>query len=195
MRIHDLRHTFATILFAAATAPDVQATLGHSSRQVTERYSCAREGVALRAGAALNGALKRADESASRRTAETSSKRTAKTIAPQRRTGEPPTAHKRHSLTGHLAGASRKKACVETVSRYATDGWAIAADPRTLIGRLAALTAENSVRAILPVDRVPPSGGPALGPSPLAGSMPTLGGVRASDCSLAAFDYILTTTV
>jgi integrase len=61
LRIHDLRHTFATILFdAGATAPDVQATLGHSSLQVTERYSRAREGVALRAGAALNEALKSA---------------------------------------------------------------------------------------------------------------------------------------
>jgi integrase len=59
LRIHDLRHTFATILFdAGASAPDVQATLGHSSLQVTERYSRAREGVALRAGAALNDALK-----------------------------------------------------------------------------------------------------------------------------------------
>jgi hypothetical protein len=35
-----------------------------------------------------------------------------------------------------------KKECVETVSRYAMDGWAIAADPLTPIGRLAALTAE-----------------------------------------------------
>jgi integrase len=60
LRIHDLRHTFATILFdAGASAPDVQATLGHSSLQVTERYSRAREGVALRAGAALNDALKK----------------------------------------------------------------------------------------------------------------------------------------
>lgn len=64
LRIHDLRHTFATILFdAGASAPDVQATLGHSSLQVTERYSRAREGVALRAGAALNDALKK-DEGA-----------------------------------------------------------------------------------------------------------------------------------
>ncbi|WP_411721737.1 hypothetical protein, partial [Mycetocola sp.] len=55
---------FATILFdAGASAPDVQATLGHSSLQVTERYSRAREGVALRAGAALNDALKK-DEGA-----------------------------------------------------------------------------------------------------------------------------------
>jgi integrase len=59
LRIHDLRHTFATILFdAGASAPDVQATFGHSSLQVTERYSRAREGVALRAVAALNDALK-----------------------------------------------------------------------------------------------------------------------------------------
>lgn len=63
LRIHDPRHTFATILFdAGATAPDVQPTLGPSSLQVTERYSRAREGVALRAGAALNDALNRADE-------------------------------------------------------------------------------------------------------------------------------------
>lgn len=55
LRVHDLRHTFATILFdAGASAPDVQATLGHSSLQVTERYSRAREDVALRAGAALD---------------------------------------------------------------------------------------------------------------------------------------------
>ena len=58
LRMHDLRHTFATILFdAGASAPDVQATLGHSSLQVTERYSRAREGVALRAGAVLDRAL------------------------------------------------------------------------------------------------------------------------------------------
>ncbi|WP_211490004.1 tyrosine-type recombinase/integrase, partial [Georgenia thermotolerans] len=55
LRVHDLRHTFATILFdAGASAPDVQAVLGHSSLQVTERYSRAREGVARRAGAVFD---------------------------------------------------------------------------------------------------------------------------------------------
>ena len=69
LRIHDLRHTFATILFdAGASAPDVQATLGHSSLQVTERYSRAREGVALRTGAVLNDALKNAAGEPSKRT-------------------------------------------------------------------------------------------------------------------------------
>jgi len=71
LRIHDLRHTFATILFdAGATAPDVQATLGHSSLQVTGHYSRAREGVALRAAAVLNDALKRADEISSKSSAK-----------------------------------------------------------------------------------------------------------------------------
>lgn len=35
-----------------------------------------------------------------------------------------------------------KQECVDTVSRYAMDGWAISADPFTPIGWLAALTAE-----------------------------------------------------
>ncbi|MFC7764632.1 tyrosine-type recombinase/integrase [Leucobacter soli] len=56
LRVHDLRHTFATILFdGGAAAPDVQAVLGHSSLQVTERYSRAREGVARRAGSVIDG--------------------------------------------------------------------------------------------------------------------------------------------
>jgi hypothetical protein len=38
--------------------------------------------------------------------------------------------------------AAEKQECVETVSAYVMDGWAIAADPRTAIGWLAALTAE-----------------------------------------------------
>ena len=37
---------------------------------------------------------------------------------------------------------AEKQECVETVSRYAMDGWAIGADPSTPIGWLAALTAE-----------------------------------------------------
>ncbi|WP_349815727.1 tyrosine-type recombinase/integrase [Chryseoglobus sp. 28M-23] len=57
LRMHDLRRTFATILFdAGASAPDVRATLGHSSLQAIERYSRAREGVALRPGAVLDQA-------------------------------------------------------------------------------------------------------------------------------------------
>ena len=37
-----------------------------------------------------------------------------------------------------------KKECIDTVSRYAVNGWAIAADPHTPIGWLAALTAETA---------------------------------------------------
>lgn len=40
--------------------------------------------------------------------------------------------------------AAEKKECVETVSQYAIDGWAIAADPNTRLGWLAALTAETA---------------------------------------------------
>ncbi|WP_434315487.1 hypothetical protein [Leifsonia sp. P73] len=46
-------------------------------------------------------------------------------------------------VVGSLSpNAEEKIECVETVSRYAVDGWAISADPFTAIGRLAALTAE-----------------------------------------------------
>ncbi|WP_374009119.1 hypothetical protein [Leifsonia sp. LS-T14] len=38
--------------------------------------------------------------------------------------------------------AAEKRECIETVSAYVMDGWAIAADPHTAIGWLAALTAE-----------------------------------------------------
>ncbi|WP_374008510.1 hypothetical protein [Leifsonia sp. LS-T14] len=55
-----------------------------------------------------------------------------------------------------------KKECVETVSRYATDGWAIAADPSTLIGRLAALTAETACAPFVAFNRVAQRGGPIL---------------------------------
>ena len=55
LRIHDLRHTLATMLFdAGASANDVQAVLGHSSMQMTERYSRARSDVAQRAAAAID---------------------------------------------------------------------------------------------------------------------------------------------
>ena len=37
---------------------------------------------------------------------------------------------------------AEKRDCIETVSGYVVDGWAVAADPLTPIGRLAALTAE-----------------------------------------------------
>jgi hypothetical protein len=40
--------------------------------------------------------------------------------------------------------ATEKQECIETVSRYVRDGWAIAADPNTPIGWLAALTAETA---------------------------------------------------
>ncbi|WP_431218539.1 hypothetical protein [Leifsonia xyli] len=40
--------------------------------------------------------------------------------------------------------AAEKKECVETVTEYVMDGWAIAADPTTPIGWLAALTAETT---------------------------------------------------
>ncbi|WP_431218880.1 hypothetical protein [Leifsonia xyli] len=40
--------------------------------------------------------------------------------------------------------AAEKQKCVETVSAYVIDGWAIAADPSTPIGWLAALTAETA---------------------------------------------------
>ncbi|MFF2773058.1 hypothetical protein ACFVUP_38765 [Streptomyces bacillaris] len=39
---------------------------------------------------------------------------------------------------------AEKQECVETVSTYVMDGWAIAADPSTAIGWLAALTAETA---------------------------------------------------
>ncbi|MGY1552887.1 tyrosine-type recombinase/integrase [Microbacterium sp. A588] len=58
LRIHDLRHTLATLLFDAGTAAnDVQAILGHSSMQVTEKYSRARSDAALRANGALDKLL------------------------------------------------------------------------------------------------------------------------------------------
>lgn len=58
LRVHDLRHTLATLLFdAGAAANDVQAILGHSSMQVTEKYSQARSDAAVRANGALDKLL------------------------------------------------------------------------------------------------------------------------------------------
>ncbi len=46
-------------------------------------------------------------------------------------------------VVGSLSPSQEEKyECVETLSRYAVDGWAVSADPFTPIGRLAALTAE-----------------------------------------------------
>jgi hypothetical protein len=59
--------------------------------------------------------------------------------------------------------AEEKRECVETVSRYAVDGWAIAADPRTPIGRLAAMTAETACVPFVAFNRVAERGGPVVG--------------------------------
>ena len=50
--------------------------------------------------------------------------------------------------------ASEKQECVETVSSYAMDGWAIAADPHTPIGWLAALTAETACVPFINLSRL-----------------------------------------
>ncbi|WP_434316001.1 hypothetical protein [Leifsonia sp. P73] len=51
--------------------------------------------------------------------------------------------------------AEEKKECVDTVSRYVADGWAVAADPHTPIGRLAALTAEAACVPFVSLSRLP----------------------------------------
>lgn len=61
--------------------------------------------------------------------------------------------------------AEEKRECVDTVSRYASDGWAIAADPHTPIGRLAALTAETACVPFLALNRVAAAGAPVILPS------------------------------
>lgn len=49
-KVHDLRHTFATLMLdAGVPAHDVQEMMGHSTLQVTERYGRSREGAAARA--------------------------------------------------------------------------------------------------------------------------------------------------
>jgi hypothetical protein len=65
-------------------------------------------------------------------------------------------------LQGRLRGVvgsafpttAEKKGCVVTVARCVADGWAIAADPRTLIGRLAEPTAETACVPFLAFSRV-----------------------------------------
>ena len=71
--------------------------------------------------------------------------------------------------------AAEKKECVETVARYAADGWAIAGDPRTLLGRLAALAAETACVPFVAFDRVAQKGDPVLGRSPVDASRRGLG--------------------
>ncbi|MEY9852304.1 hypothetical protein ABH923_001982 [Leifsonia sp. EB41] len=50
--------------------------------------------------------------------------------------------------------AAEKQECVETASTYALNGWAIAADPHTPIGWLAALTAETACVPFVNLTRI-----------------------------------------
>jgi len=50
--------------------------------------------------------------------------------------------------------AAEKQECVETVSTYVMDGWAIAADPHTVIGWLGALTAETACVPLVNLTRL-----------------------------------------
>ena len=50
--------------------------------------------------------------------------------------------------------ASERRECIETVSHYAMDGWAIAADPSTPVGWLAALTAETACVPFVNLTRI-----------------------------------------
>lgn len=72
------------------------------------------------------------------------------------------TSHMAPELRGGLIGvegsdsptAAEKQECVKTVSQYVMDGWAIAADPRTPIGWLAALTAETACVPFVNLTRI-----------------------------------------
>lgn len=66
-----------------------------------------------------------------------------------------------------------KRECVTIVSRYATDGWAIAADPHTVIGRLAAITAEAACVPFVQLKRI----AHAAVPVPASVSGPVVDGV------------------
>ena len=50
--------------------------------------------------------------------------------------------------------AEEKRECIETLSGYALNGWAISADPLTTIGRLAALTAGAADVPFVPTRRM-----------------------------------------
>lgn len=71
---------------------------------------------------------------------------------------------------------AEKKECVETVSQYAVDGWAIAADPHTVLGQLAALTAEAACVPFLDLKRLGDERG-ALVSGPADNRLIDLGGV------------------
>ncbi|KQR51316.1 hypothetical protein ASF88_19325 [Leifsonia sp. Leaf336] len=74
------------------------------------------------------------------------------------------TSHMDPELQGGLIGVegslnptgAEKQDCVETVSRYVMDGWAIAADPNAPIGWLAALTAETACVPFVNFNRLAP---------------------------------------
>lgn len=70
---------------------------------------------------------------------------------------------------GTQATADEKLRCVEEVSRYVVDGWAIAADPSTPLGRLAALAAAAGCVPFVGLNRAGAEvGWPALTPQPLS---------------------------
>ena len=50
--------------------------------------------------------------------------------------------------------AAEKQECIDTVSTHAMDGWAIAANPHTPIGWLAALTAETACVPFVNLTRI-----------------------------------------
>lgn len=83
------------------------------------------------------------------------------------------TTHMGPELQGGLIGVvgstsptvEEKKECIDTVSRFALDGWVIAADPLTPIGHLAALTAETACVPFLAFNRIAQRGNPIVAPS------------------------------
>lgn len=101
-------------------------------------------------------------------------------------------------VVGSLSpSSSEKNECVDTVSRYALDGWGVAADPFTPIGQLAALTAEAACVPFVRLDdgrlvglvartigatRGPVRGSADLDGSPFPAQMPEtrIGGIGSS---------------